>query len=284
MPLRALFLSLVAAGLLLDATGADAQNFRRPTGRQKPKTERFAADGSVVAIAPGRVQIHTVSNQNWMVWIAPEAVIHVLGTAEPDFVRTGICVRFTADIDKKGKTKEPVEQLSLFTPTQHDPIGIWPEGMAPSGEEPKDRGQAMGGMGMADGIQGGTVANNRDQPVPTFARYTVAGQITRARSGKFTVNCGRGLVEFQLAQQPEIRVDMADYSVVKPNDRVTVTKGKMFPGQIGIAQARELTFELSEPLTLRKKEPVRTVPSRTGPSRTRPGEPRQPFGGEGAGE
>jgi len=277
MPIRIIFLLFVVAGLLLDVVGAEAQNFRRPAGREKPKTEPFSGDGSVVALAAGRVQMHTIADQNWMIWIAPEAVIHVIGTAEPDFLRTGMCIRFTANIDKNGKANAPVEQLTLFTPTPNAPIGVWPEGMSPSDEGYQDPNGAMGGMqgGMGNGMQGGGLAKN--QPAPQFARYTVAGRITRARSGKFTVNCGRGLVEIQLAEQPEIKIDIVDYSVVKPNDRISVTKGKMFPGQMGIAQAQELTFELSEPLTLGKKKPVRTIPSRTTAPRTRPGDPQQSF-------
>ena len=76
-----------------------------------------------------------------------------------------------------------------------------------------------------------------------------------------TIQAGNEAVSVMLDEAPTIQVDMADCSVVKQNDRIAVTRGKMFAGQLGVAQAQEMTIELAEPLTSVKKRPVRQPPT-----------------------
>jgi hypothetical protein len=58
--------------------------------------------------------------------------------------------------------------------------------------------------------------------------------------------------------------------VVKPGDKISVTKGKMFVGRFGLAQAQEFTIKLTHPLGLPKKRPIRPKPAATNPPRQRP--------------
>ena len=180
MSSRSLLAVLLVFGLIVPA---HAQ--RIPPGRGKRPaqlpTELFRAEGTVEAIGRGVIQILTDSNQPWMVWIAPEAKIHVLGTAKADFVRPGMFIRFKAEIDKrsKGKIKEKVNELTIFTPFREpqDAVGLWPEGTGPvAGEEgAEEAGDPFGGIG--DGRAAGGMS-------PTSQLYTVAGRITGDRRGK----------------------------------------------------------------------------------------------------
>ena len=241
---RALLAACIAGGLLVPAS---AQRIR--SGREvrppKPKMEPFAAEGTLEAVMPGRFQILTNSTQNWIIFVDPKAIAHVTGTAEPDFLKVGMFIRFTAEVDKRGLVKDKLKQLTIFTPSQLVFPGIWPEGQEPSADKPAEAGKRFGS---------GTGASPAAGKPPTSNVYTVAGQITGSRRGRLTVNAGRAVVRIQVADDAKIVVDFADYSVAKPGDGISVTKGKMFAGRIGMAQALEFTIKLSKPLALPKKK------------------------------
>ncbi|MBN2474696.1 MAG: hypothetical protein JXB62_08810 [Pirellulales bacterium] len=246
-------------GLLAPAQGQGIRRPRNDQQRQLP-TEPFAADGSVEAVGRGAIRMLTTSNQVWMVWIDPKAVIHVSGTAEPDFVRPGMFIRFTAEIDKRGDAQNKIDKLTLFTPSKENPVGIWPEGAAP----------AAGGEGAANEPGSGFGEDVVGPRSPTTAVYSVAGQITGNRRGKLSVNALRAVVNIELAEKAAVAVDLADYTVAKNGDKISVSKGKMVVGRPGVAQASELNIELAQPLALPgRKKPPRTKPTtnqRTTPS------------------
>ncbi len=268
---RALLAACVATGLLFPAYGQlirPGRDMRAGKG-VKPKLEPFAAEGRIRAVIPGRmkmpgrIQILTDSTQNWLVLVDPKTIVRVVGTAEPDFLRAGMFIRFTAEVDNRGMAKEKLKQLTIFTPSQQNFPGIWLEGQGPADDKPAEGerrfGTGIGGVppvGHANASPNGRAAGK----APTSGVYSIAGQITRSRKDRLTVNAGRAAVRVQLAEDPKIDVDFADYSVAKPGDRISVTKGKMFAGRIGLAQAQELTIKLSKPLSLAKNKPVRPKP------------------------
>lgn len=236
---------------LSEAQGVRPRGDIPPGKNFKPKTEPFMAEGTVQAVLPPRIRMLADSGQQWIVIVDPKATVHVIGTAEPDFLRPGMFIRFTAEIDKRGTVKEKLRRLTIFTPSSKDPVGAWPETKGPAGSK-----QAKGKPRFGEGSGSEPAAAT----APTSAVYSIAGRITRCHKGGLTVRVGRNAVQVQLAEEPEIGVDFADYSVAKQGDRISVTKGKMFAGRIGLAQAQELTIKLSKPLTLAKKKPARTKP------------------------
>lgn len=274
MPLRSVFALCVVVVLISPAAG---QRFRPPKGRQPPKlpTDPFAADGTVQAVLPPRIRMLTNTEQVWIIWVDPKATVHVRGTAEADFLSAGMFVRFTAEIDKRGVVKDKVTDLTIFTPSEKNPIGIWPEGAGPVDKEDEGPGGFGGPMG------GAMQAGPSGFQTPASTAYTVAGRITGARRGKFIVNAGRGVVRFELAEEPKIQVDFADYRVAKQGDKISITKGKMLRGQLGVAQAEELTIELSEPLGTGKKKVPRAKPT---PKRSPPRPGKQPPDAEQSAE
>jgi len=266
-----------AALVLALAAGAEAQVFPGARGRrEQPKLERFEATGTIAGVGRGQIQMITVTQQKWLVAVSPQAIVHVKGTAEPDFLRPGMFVRFTAALDKKGKAQEPVSELTIYTPSAEMGIGVWPEGMAVGdvgAEEPPPPPNPFGG---AFGV--GTPAVPRDT-----GRYLVAGRMTGQRKGKLIVNFGRGTTEIELAENAGIKVDFADYTVAKQGDSISVTRGQMYPNQVMIMQANpnavgravalELEIQLSEPLGGAPKK--RTRPGTQRPGQPKPGQPEQ---------
>ncbi len=260
MWLRVLFAVGVLSGLTISAHAQNA----------KPEMEPFAATGTIEAIARGKVQILTNTDQQWLVEIVPQADIKVTGTAKVDFLRPGMFVKLTAEFDKRGKAAEPVGHLILFTPSQQEMIGVWPEGAAPSAD-------AEDQFGGADAAAPPT-NNRRDQGA---GRYTIHGRLTGNRKGKWTVNAGTATVEFKLTEEPTIDVAIADYSVAKKGDKISIKRGRMFAGRMGFARARKLTIELSEPLTLEKKKSSRRRKPTSKRSSKKPKKEEKPAEGFG---
>jgi len=276
---RVLFAVCVCAGLLPPAHGQGVRPGRNVLAAKvaKPELEAFTAEGTIQAVTRGRIQMATDSPdaaKSWTVMVDPKAVVHVTGTAEPDFLRAGLSVRFTAELDKGGVAKEKVQQLTIFTPSPENPPGVRPEGESPAGDKPAEGGRRRG-----SGADNGPAAGK----ALASGVYTVAGRITSFRKGRLTVNAGRSTVRADVADDVKIDVDFADYSVAKPGDKISVTKGTTFAGRPGLAQARELTIQLSEPLALAKKKPVRPkLPAAEGSRRTpkKPGSRQEPLGGK----
>jgi len=248
-------LLLAASVVLLVVTGAQAQQRR---GGAKPQMSPFAAQGTVQAVKFGAIQMLTNTNQTWIVFVDQKSKISVTGTAEADFLRPGLFVQFSVELDKRGKAQAPVSKLTIFTPTEQAQIGIWPVGSVPV-------------PGAADNPFGAGAANPQPRSKgPVAGEYAVHGRITSVRKDKYTVYAGRGAVQIELADIPQINVDFADYSVVQKGDAITVSRGQFPQGMMGRAKASELSIVLSDPLTgPRKKKPVRTKP------------PEQPEGPEG---
>ncbi len=218
------------------------KQWQRDKQQKEPPMEKFATVGTVEGIVPGKIFITTVSNQNWIIWLQPTTIIHVTGTAEADFIRAGHFIKFTAEVSRRGNIKEKIDNLTITTPTEFDPLGVWPEGMA-------------GAPGEA--VQDNFGDNQPGTPgkTPPTAIYTIHGQITRCQKGKLTVRTPRGTFKIELSEAPSIQVDFADYTCAKKGDKISITKGqmpKMNPmmpqPKIGQAKAGELTIELSEPL------------------------------------
>jgi len=293
---RALFAVCICAGLLPPAQGQGVRPGRNvPAAKAvKPELEPFTAEGTIQAVARGRIQMSADAAKSWTVMVDPKAVVHVTGTAEPDFLRAGLSVRFTAELDKGGVAKEKVQQLTIITPSPENLPGVWPEGEGPAAGKALE-GERRGGIDADNGpvIRKAPEGERRrgsgagDGPaagkVLASGVYTVAGRITSFRKGKLTVNAGRSTVRADVADDAKIDVDFADYSVAKQGDKISVTKGATFAGRAGLAQAQELTIQLSEPLAPPKKKTVRSkLPAIEGSRRTpkKAGSREEPIGGK----
>jgi len=170
MPSRAM---LAACLLWVLPAAVYAQQFN-PRARNQPKRpamERFAADGTIEMVAPGRILMLSASNQKWMIWLHREAEISVTGTAEADFLKAGHFIEFTATLDKRGNVKEKIAELTITTPSQTHPLGVWPGALAPDGADHFGAGNAPG------------VAARLRRPQRQTSTQSMAGSPGAARAG-----------------------------------------------------------------------------------------------------
>ncbi len=216
--------------LLLVLATARADLLYAQFGATQPKPSPVEASGTVEAVAPMMVKLTTSANQTWVFRLNPKAEIHVTGTAEADFLRPGLFVEFTADLDRKGNAANKVSELAIFTPTMQKFPGLFPVGGA-FGEKPEPGAK-------------------RDPNATTS--YKVLGRITTIKKEDITVHTGRGMVKFELGDSPKITVDIADFSVVQQGDKIKLRGSS---AQEGFGEASEVNVEMSQPLSGAKKKP-----------------------------
>ena len=85
--------------------------------------------GTLEGVAAGKLQIKNAKAEVWNVSLANNAKVMVSGTAEADFLKAGLTVKFSADLDEKGAFKgEDVSEIEIFTPQGKTSLGLFPQG------------------------------------------------------------------------------------------------------------------------------------------------------------
>jgi hypothetical protein len=263
MPIR---LSFAACLILLSGLPTYAQAQRpKPNG---PPTEDFEAVGTLEGIAPGMIRMTTNANQNWTIKLQPpQTKVELSGTAGPEFLKSGMCVKFTGEVDKQGNVKEKVAQLTVFTPSKDSSLGLSQAGAGASDDH--------FGAGAAPAAGGKPAAKASAGIEP--GSYAIAAQINNIHGGKVIANAGNAIVKFELASDAKVDVKIADVSLARKGDKISV-KGKMVVGLVGMGQASDVKIEAAESLSGAKTKPAKppaTKPER--PSKKVPaGKEKQP--------
>jgi hypothetical protein len=280
-----MFLRILLGGSLILALSAPsgAQGVRNPgrgpgPGMQPQGGQPVDIDGAVEGMMPGRMQVRTNTNQSMPVMFQPMTEVHLSGTATAEFLRVGLCVEFTAEIAKTGVAKDKISQLTIFTPTPQKATGLFPEGAGgtPGDVEPfapagggkpgadvgpgtgkpgrKTHGKPAPGGDFAPGAAGSAAGHKGPAAgVQLPATCVVRGQIKACHGNSLTVQTGKLLVKAELADNPDIKVDVADYSMASKGDKVTV-RGRVMPGK-NFIQAESVKIEAAQPLGGGKKRP-----------------------------
>lgn len=239
--------------------------------------------GQIVQIGRGMIAIKTANGQNWTVRLSDQTKLKVTGTAEPEILASpGTFVRFVASIDKRySKGQEKVDRLTIFTPSKNVPermIGVQRATDAAAGGDadpdlpgarPKPRGPQGGDVVPPDPGIGGDPPPGRNartprspagarrpggekapsENVPVVASYEISGQVVSYKSGHLIVLAQnryfKPRINVELSDNATIDLDLADLSIAKPGDGISVHGFSAAPGS---AEAMEVTVELSKSL------------------------------------
>lgn len=219
-------LSLVAT--LVPATATLAQG--QPRGGPVIEVTRFTGlKGQFVAARPGMIQWTDSNEKPYFVKILPTTYVQVLGEADPDFLRPGLLVRFSGELQGRGTMAEPVQELTIFTPREGYVIGIY---------------------------------NDGDDPTRTDGPKLVAGRLKSIKNGKLIVVAGDQQIKAELAEQPTIKIDINDYSMAATGDEITVSGLGFEQDKI---EATGIEIQLAERLTSGKKKRTRPGKSEAKP-------------------
>ena len=211
-----LWLIVLAAflGFVVDAGAALAQ----PGGPQR--LDRADRVGTVMAIAPGRIQVRLKNTGDlWVVVAAPGATVEVTGTASREMLMPKQFVECSVELDEFGKVTQPVAKV------------IFPGGGTP------------GVVGNASGL---TDPKAKRAPGKRPAgTYLVSGFIKSVDGEEITLQIGRDRFEIPVAADAELEVATANIAVAGVGDEVELDGEYLQKGQL-IASSIKVT--LTNPL------------------------------------
>jgi hypothetical protein len=181
--------------------------------------------GSIVQMSPRSIAIKAANGKTWTLNLHGSTKIKITGSAEPEMLTPGVCVRFTASIDKRTcKAQEKIDKITIFTPTPgiaERTLGVElaterPEKESdkaaaahapPPGALPRDRNPPPGPGRPGEGepaIDPGTIeedtagpkppkrrgtgATGSDRSVAEVASYDVCAQVVTHRGGRLIVS------------------------------------------------------------------------------------------------
>ncbi len=218
--------------------------------------------GTVEKIVAGGVVMTTKDGQALNVVVTQATKLHLTGSATADFIKQGVAVEFTAEVDKTRTVKEKVASLTVVTLSTERPAGLFAEGSPGAGAAAQDNvGFMVKGSG-ADAAPADKGAKKAEKKKPAAAvqlpgTCVVRGTVKSCKAGKLTVSFGRGAVKADLDDDPQIAVDLADISQARPGDTISV-RGRAYRQLPGLVQAESVTIQAAEPLSGgAKKKPAK---------------------------
>ena len=238
--------------------GAAQRGAGQRPGPQAPPPEMFSATGTVEGVRRGQIKLKSTTDQLWIVNVGKATEVTVKGEADPEVLAARMWVRATMALDRKGRAKQPIAAMTIISRREDTVIGAFPV-------------QTAGGF---------------DAPAPDPAAasdpnattdYDVVGMLTAAKKGKYTVKTRAGNqvvdIEFELAEDAKVDVNVDDYSLAKTGDEISVSgtilrqaQGQVKPGEItGIGNARTISIQLKEKIAppSKGKRAKKKVPPRT---------------------
>lgn len=235
-------LPLVA--LLLIAAPVSAQNVPRPNLNPQVQREPVRAAGTIKDAAGGILHVVAPGGDQWFVKIdANPRSISFYGSADESWLRSGMLVRFSNRVDRRGKLLDPIDMLSVITLREGYRMGVNSESELSNNE---------------DGLFQDAPA---EKPMPKKAGpaeptpVVVIARLLTAKNGKLSLDAGTGKqIKVELADEAKISIDVADLSWAKPGDKIEID-GWAYPQQKMQVFARDVTVTAAAPLVGDKKRP-----------------------------
>ena len=274
--------ALSASLLFALAVSAHGQGLNRRGPAMGPviQLKPVKLEGTVVAVRPGIVALTTATGENWALKIPPKAEVRVTGTAGPDVLRPGIYVRLLAPVDKRrGIVQEKVAELVVFSPSQEE--GRMPGVFYPDPAEDPNAAQPNAPQPPVPppkGAPAGRRAKAKDKTDVVVETFDIRARITAAKGRWLTLyarnNFFKPTLRIELADKPVVKLDVNDYTLAKPGDKIAALGHQIGPRA---AQAAKVIIQLAQPVGESGKKPGRTTGRRPPRRSAKQGQGRQSF-------
>ena len=206
--------------------------------------------GNVEITGKGGLKMKTAAG--WvLVQIARATKVQFTGKATRDFLKTGVPVEFTAEVDEKHVVNDAVTQLTIVSLSADRGPGLFAEGSSetkPAAANNLGFGGAPAPNAAADKTAS-RAAPRKAEAVKLPATCVVRGKITSFKDGKFIVSTGHGTITGEVDEEAEINVATTDLKFARKGDSVSV-KGRNAGNTV---LADSVTVQASETLTGKKK-------------------------------
>ncbi|MCE5266386.1 MAG: hypothetical protein LLG00_00675 [Planctomycetaceae bacterium] len=231
----------------------------RQPGLQGMQTRPVELQGVLAGAGRGTLFVLDDRNQRWQVGIPNGVTVQVTGTLPLEALRTGLVVEFEADVDSHGVAKAKIGEMTVGSIGKDRQMGMFPAGADRGG----DAAAPESGKGH-DAAKTPAAARGKRTPAAASkglaaGKYRVVGGLIVGRNGKLAVHAGRNMIQFELADAPQIKIDATDLSAARKGDRVSV-KGIASTSRPGMVLAREVKVEVGQPAVDAKKKPGKEDP------------------------
>jgi hypothetical protein len=237
------------ASLVVAATPVAAQN-RRPMGAEAQR-EPARGGGTIRGPAMGGMEVVGAQGERFIVQLEPRAQqVEYAAAAETSWLHSGLLVRFTTVIDKRGRLLEPVSQLDVITLREGYQLGV----QADSGFDASKE---------SDGLfeEAKPEKPAKKQPPAENMPVTVIGRLTEFKNGKFQVAVPGGRpLKGELTENAKVSVDYGNLSLVRAGDKIEF-QGWSPAGMKQIVFANQVTVTAAKPLAGEVKKKPRTDPN-----------------------
>jgi len=204
----------IAVSCVLAAPGDQYRHKKKDPPASNALQQKLEGAGTVEGVAAGALKVN-VNGMQGIVQPGPKCRIEVTGLADPEFLRPGLLVRFSAEVGKNGKTTAPLSTLEIVTPKT-------------AVEEAMKAAEAKKG----------------DNPEPMAEMILAKIATVKNKMVTMTTSAGDSITA-ELSANPSISVNVDDYTVASPGDKVEVN-GTIAPQ--GYAVASKIVIKLSRPL------------------------------------
>lgn len=242
MPNSIIRLGVFAVGVF--AALVTAQAARGQERPQVPK-EDLNTRATLEAAQGNLLKVTDEEGTPWLIKLEAKPA-DVLFTAQADaqWLKPGMWIRFSCELNRKAETVAPVDSLMVLTPRDGLPMGIVPQEqqnlaaakLFESDEEPQPAKRAK-------------PKRNQTYPVVVF------GRIAGVKKDELKVVASGRLVKVDLAESPTIDVELASLQFARPGDTAEL-RGWYYPNLKGRAVVTRVKVSAKEPLTGKKKLPL----------------------------
>jgi hypothetical protein len=208
------------------------------TGRaQQPQPPRSLDESATIEEAgEGKVLVKTAKSEAWWIQFGGETKVHVEGTAEPSYLRAGLTVKLTGEIDKKGALQEDIKELEVFTPQGKNALGFF----ADSSAEKPVRNVSAGS-------------------------YEIRAKVTSYKDNEIQLAAGLKKISGKVAEGVAIKINVEDIKDVRNGDTAKIKATyydpqKPYLQNPGVAVGEQVDIMLSKPLVgVKRKTPPKVA-------------------------
>lgn len=227
---RVLLVSVVTwSGIAILAQPALAQ-------KERPKRETVQLVGTIEGIERGVAKVIDAQQAEWYVKMEPKGTFSYSGSAEADWLKRGMWVRFTTKFNAEGEPQEMLRDVVVFQPKKDDKLGIYSNQSGATFKNPFTKS-------LADDIP----------ESERLKSYTVAGRLKGVKKDELSVQAGRLTLSIPIDERTKYRVEVPDPSLIRQGDDVTI-RGWKVPNAENAVMASSLTVTAKEPLGKPKKK------------------------------
>ena len=209
-------------GLAMGPAGADAQ-VRFPVPANSLSLEET---GTLAGIQGNYIKFHDSNQDVWLLQVVPQTTISIEGEADADYLRRGLTVVLTAQVNEDRTLAEPIKEIEVISGKGRPSLGLFP----PDEDD----------------------ANAKPVRKPEAGKYRIRGKLASFKKGELLIVAGRWKITGTAGEELKVKLTLNDARMAQFGDEMTVKAwyldfAKAAPNRLGRARAEAITIKLTNP-------------------------------------